>query len=123
MAEPPAMVEAVSATDTSAMSERPRNPSVMRPRSPTPAEATTQPRMEEEPPPPAAEDGFLTLDTIPWSNVALGNRRLGTTPLIRFRLPAGEHNLTLTNPEQGIRSTYRVVVQPGQTTARRIAIQ
>jgi len=120
MAEPPTMVEAVT---TSAMSERPRNPSAMRPRNPTPVEATTPPRMEEEPPPPAAEDGFLTLDTIPWSNVALGNRRLGTTPLIRFRLPPGEHNLTLTNPEQGIRSTYRVVVQPGQTTARRIAIQ
>jgi hypothetical protein len=119
MAEPPTMVEAVT---TSAMSERPRNPSAMRPRNPTPVEATP-PRMEEAPPPPAAEDGFLTLDTIPWSNVALGNRRLGTTPLIRFRLPAGEHNLTLTNPEQGIRSTYRVVVQPGQTTARRIAIQ
>ncbi|MCU0671151.1 MAG: serine/threonine protein kinase [Myxococcota bacterium] len=123
MAEPPAMVEALTAMDTSAMSERPRNPSAMRPRT-TPVEATTPPpRMEESPPPPAAEDGFLTLDTIPWSNVALGNRRLGTTPLIRFRLPPGEHNLTLTNPEQGIRSTYRVVVQPGQTTARRIAIQ
>lgn len=120
MAEPPAMVEAVT---TSAMSERPRNSTTMRPRNPTPVEATTPPRMEEAPPPPAAEDGFLTLDTIPWSNVALGNRRLGTTPLIRFRLPPGEHNLTLTNPEQGIRSTYRVVVQPGQTTARRIAIQ
>jgi serine/threonine-protein kinase len=120
MAEPPAMVEAVT---TSAMSERPRNATTMRPRNPTPVEATTPPRMEEAPPPPAAEDGFLTLDTIPWSNVALGNRRLGTTPLIRFRLPPGEHNLTLTNPEQGIRSTYRVVVEPGQTTARRIAIQ
>lgn len=72
---------------------------------------------------PATEEGFLTLDTIPWSNVSLGNRRLGTTPILRFRLPAGEHTLTLTNPEQGIRSTYRVVVQPGQTIARRIAIQ
>ena len=72
---------------------------------------------------PAAGDGFLTLDTVPWSNVSIGNRRLGPTPLIRFRLPSGEHTLTLTNPEQGIRSSYRVTVQPGQTTARRIAIQ
>lgn len=118
MAEP--TVTEPSMEPVTAMDQR-RNPSAMRPRNPTPVEATTPPRMEE--PPPAAEDGFLTLDTIPWSNVALGNRRLGTTPLIRFRLPSGEHNLTLTNPEQGIRSTYRVVVQPGETTARRIAIQ
>ena len=123
MAEPSRVEPSRVEVGTTSMSERPRNPSAMRPR-PTPVEATTPPpRMEEPPPPPAAEDGFLTLDTIPWSNVALGNRRLGTTPLIRFRLPPGEHNLTLTNPEQGIRSTYRVVVQPGQTTARRIAIQ
>lgn len=120
MAEP--TVEPTVEPVTTMEARRPRNPTAMRPRNPTPVEATTPPRMDE-PPPPATEDGFLTLDTIPWSNVALGNRRLGTTPLIRFRLPSGEHNLTLTNPEQGIRSTYRVVVQPGQTTARRIAIQ
>jgi hypothetical protein len=102
---------------TSAMSRRrPSTETTTRP------VETPPPRMEE-PAAPTQEDGFLTLDTIPWSNVAIGNRRLGTTPLIRFRLPPGEHNLTLTNPEQDIRSTYRVTVQPGQTTARRIAIQ
>lgn len=69
------------------------------------------------------DEGFLTLDTIPWSNVQIGSRRLGTTPIIRLRLPAGDHVLTLSNPEQGVRSTYRVTVRAGETTARRIALQ
>ncbi|MBX3249561.1 MAG: protein kinase [Myxococcales bacterium] len=123
----------------SPMDEAPREPTVMatrpgmRPVSRTTSTAAAvmrepiadpvpPPRMEEAPA-GMVEEGFLTLDTVPWSNVQLGNRRLGTTPLIRLRLPVGEHVLTLSNPEQGVRSTYRVTIRAGETTARRIALQ
>jgi serine/threonine-protein kinase len=39
--------------------------------------------------------GTLVIATTPWSEVYLGGRRLGTTPLGNVRLPAGRHTLTL----------------------------
>lgn len=79
-----------------------------------------EPVMEAAPQP---ETGSLTLDTVPWSHVSLNGRRLGTTPLIRESLPAGSHLLTLSNPERGLRTTYRVTIRAGQTTTRRVGIE
>ncbi len=72
---------------------------------------------------PAAEAGFLTLDTIPWSEVRLGSRNLGTTPLRRIELPAGSHTLTLVNPERGLRTRYQVTIRAGQTVTRRVGLE
>ncbi len=72
---------------------------------------------------PATEYGFLTLDSVPWSQVSLGAERLGTTPILRHRLPAGTHTLTLVNPERGLRQRYRVIVRPGETTRRRVGLE
>jgi len=68
------------------------------------------------------ESGFLTLATTPWTHVTLGGRRLGTTPLIRVELPAGTHVLRLRNPDRGIDQTYRVTIQAGETTSRRVGL-
>jgi serine/threonine-protein kinase len=67
-----------------------------------------------------AADGLLTLDTAPWTRVSLNGRDLGTTPLVRVRLPAGTHTLTLRNPELGVNRTVTVVVRADETTARRL---
>jgi serine/threonine protein kinase len=72
---------------------------------------------------PAAESGFLTIDTIPWSEVHLGSRTLGTTPLRRIELPAGSHTLVLVNPERGLRQRYRVTIRAGQTVTRRVGLE
>lgn len=72
---------------------------------------------------PAEEAGFLTLDTIPWSEVRLGSRNLGTTPLRRIELPAGSHTLTLVNPERGLRTRYQVTIRAGQTVTRRVGLE
>jgi cytoskeletal protein RodZ len=76
------------------------------------------------PPPPAAaaEVGYLNLDTTPWSTVSVGGRVLGQTPLVGASLPAGTHTLVLSNPEQGVRTTYQVTISAGKTTARRIGL-
>jgi hypothetical protein len=71
----------------------------------------------------SAEPGLLNLDTTPWSNVSVGGRALGTTPLVGVSLPAGTHTLVLTNPELGIKTTYRVTIGSGRTTARRIGLE
>lgn len=71
---------------------------------------------------PAAESGLLTLDTVPWSQVSLNGESLGTTPILRHRLPAGPHTLLLVNPERGLRQRYRVTIRPGETTRRRVGL-
>ena len=67
---------------------------------------------------PAVAPGFLSLDSAPWSNVSLGSRPLGSTPLIRQALPPGRHTLTLTNPELGTSTTYVVEIRSGTTLSR-----
>jgi eukaryotic-like serine/threonine-protein kinase len=75
-------------------------------------------------PSPAApvETGLLNLDTTPWSTVSVGGRVLGQTPIVGAALPAGTHTLVLSNPEQGLRTTYQVTISAGKTTARRIGL-
>ncbi len=67
--------------------------------------------------------GFLTIDTSPWSQVSVGGRNLGQTPLIGVKLPSGNQVLSLKNPEQGIETSYPVTIESGKTTVRRIGIE
>jgi hypothetical protein len=65
-----------------------------------------------------AEPGFLSFDSMPWSEVYLGNKLLGTTPLIRISLPPGRHVLTLKNPEVGTSTSYVVEIASGKSVSR-----
>ena len=67
---------------------------------------------------PSAEPGYLSLDSEPWSNVFLGAKLLGTTPLMHVPLPAGKQVLTLTNPELGTSTSYVVEIKSGQALSR-----
>ncbi|MEZ4253453.1 MAG: protein kinase, partial [Polyangiales bacterium] len=104
-----------------------RRPTTARPRSTSAAPVSTTPTSPApprvEPAPEPTEFGFLTLDTNPWSIVSVGGRRLGNTPLVRARLPAGTHVLELSNPELDLRTTYTVVIEANQTYSRRIGIE
>jgi len=62
--------------------------------------------------------GHLSLDSAPWSNVYLGERLLGSTPLIRLPLPPGKHVLTLKNPELGASMSYVVEIKSGAAVSR-----
>ena len=77
----------------------------------TPAGAKPRPK-----PAPAAR-GQLNLNTKPWSEVSLGGRKLGITPLLGIELPAGQHDLLCVNPGRGISKTIRVTIEPGETTS------
>lgn len=86
--------------------------------SPDADSAGAKPEPPKVPPPvknSAPQPGLLKLDTDPWSDVYLGKRKLGTTPITGVRLPAGVHRLTLKNPELGISKTIAVTVEAGRT--------
>ena len=69
----------------------------------------------------AAEPGFLTLGTYPFTQVTEGGRSLGTTPLVKVPLSAGTHTLSLDNAEQGIKQTVQVTIKSGETTTKQFA--
>ncbi len=69
----------------------------------------------------AAASGRLTLDTEPWTQVFLGKRKLGDTPLIELPLPAGTHRLHLVNAEDKVDTVVEVVIKPNATTVKKLA--
>ena len=90
---------------------------------PAPVPAATTPTLAQPKPEASASFGFLTIDTSPWSQVSVGGRSLGQTPIMNVKLPAGSQVLTLRNPEQGIETSYPVTIESGKTTVRRIGIE
>jgi eukaryotic-like serine/threonine-protein kinase len=71
----------------------------------------------------AGEKGSLSFATFPWTRVSEGGRVLGTTPLYNIPMSAGQHALTLENSEEGIRTTYRVVIKSGESTTRNVELK
>ena len=63
-----------------------------------------------------ASPGRLTIDTRPWTEVFLGARRLGMTPLHGVELTPGVHRLRLVNEPQGLETTVRVKIRSGRET-------
>jgi len=72
---------------------------------------------------PAADDGFLTLDTYPWTRVTEGSKAIGNTPLVHVPLSAGSHTLTLENPEQGIKQPFTITIKSGETISKRLGLK
>jgi serine/threonine-protein kinase len=110
---------------TPAAVEAPRSHSSGHHASATPSHAViAQPTVATPPPEqPAQEFGFLSLDTMPWSQVTLDGHSLGTTPLVHVRLPAGTHTLTLRNPDANITTQYPVTIRANETTSRRLGLE
>ncbi len=70
---------------------------------------------------PKAKTGRLTFDTKPWTEVYMGKRKLGITPLLKIELPAGLHELTLVNQGRGIHQKIKVTVTEGKlATVRKV---
>jgi eukaryotic-like serine/threonine-protein kinase len=80
----------------------------------------TQPISQKRPKPQQAQararpsTGFLTVHTVPWSDVFLGGRKLGQAPLAEREVPAGTHTLVFKGPFG--RRQKRVTIRPGDTT-------
>ena len=82
------------------------------------------------PPPTAGQPGddvdsvgFITLDTVPWTTVFLGKKKLGETPLTHLALPSGNLELTLVNAESNVREMYFVKLKAGETFKARLDLR
>jgi serine/threonine-protein kinase len=69
-----------------------------------------------------AANGKLSLKTTPWTQVFLGKKKLGDTPLIDFSLPAGKHTLRLVSPEAGTESSIEVEITANETTVKKLKL-
>ena len=78
-----------------------------------------RPQREARPP---AEPGTLNLLAVPRAEVFRGPRRLGTTPLVDFELPAGAHRLVLRELGGSRQRVVRIEIRPGQRTAMSVRL-
>ena len=62
----------------------------------------------------SAENGFLSVNTDPWSYVYLDDQRLGPTPQLRHALRPGRHRVRLHNPSEGLDRSIVIDVSPGE---------
>ncbi|MBM4281886.1 MAG: serine/threonine protein kinase [Deltaproteobacteria bacterium] len=70
-----------------------------------------------------ADGGFLTLDTVPWTTVYLGRKKLGETPLVKVPVPSGELELSLVNGDAKINESYVARVKPGEVVRKRLDLR
>jgi serine/threonine-protein kinase len=85
------------------------------PASLVPAAAATAPPPTTTPAPEtvAPAPGLLQIAVVPWGEVSVDGRLVGTTPLDRLTLPAGPHVIRVRNPRLGTQERT-VVIRPGQ---------
>lgn len=93
-----------------------------------PAPVRSSPRVaaarKAQPPEPAPVrevegSGRLTVDVVPWADVFLGSRKLGTTPLVEVVVPAGRQRLHMVNAAAGIDRWVEVDISANQVTVQR----
>ncbi len=54
--------------------------------------------------------GILDFDTRPYTEVFIGKKKMGDTPMLGVRVPAGKVTLTLVNEDAGIHETYTLTI-------------
>jgi len=65
--------------------------------------------------PAPGKTGTLRINSEPFAVIYKGNQRLGPTPQMNIKLPAGSHTLTLKNDALGITKRVRVRIEAGKT--------
>jgi hypothetical protein len=75
-----------------------------------------------KPPKPKSKLGSLRLDTVPWSEVFYKKRKLGMTPLLGVKLPAGTHKLKAVNSGRGLEKIITVTIKAGKTTTLKVSL-
>lgn len=82
-------------------------------------ENTPTSEKEEVNPPPAAatHSGFLSVRTGPKTEVFIDGEFVGTTPIIKHKLPTGQHSVECRDDTLGIKQTYSVEIDGGRHTS------
>lgn len=61
-----------------------------------------------------ARYGYLTLNSLPWTQVIVDGRKMGATPLLRMKVLSGRHKVVFENQEMNCKRTIVVSVSPGE---------
>lgn len=85
------------------------------------ADADGARELPEKAGPAARGFGYLNLSSMPWSEVYLGERSLGTTPLVMAKLPAGRKRLKLLREGRPPATDLVIDVKAGETVRRTFA--
>ena len=105
----------VAMTDTSSTptsSSNPKDPTQSKTRpTPTPRPTTTP---TSDPGEEATGNGTLQVTVSPWGNVTVDGVPRGTTPIGPITLSAGNHTVSVTNPDLGASRSATIKVVPGK---------
>ena len=63
----------------------------------------------------SGEPAFLTINSMPWANIYIDGKLVGSTPISKHKLPAGSYKIQFRNPKSGIDKTIPVELKPGET--------
>jgi len=86
-----------------------------------PQQTATVPQQRPPPQAPAVEEGYLSIDAVPYGTVFVDNVDIGPTPISRYPVKPGQHTIRIENP--GFRThTERVNVDAGNTVRKRIPL-
>jgi hypothetical protein len=64
----------------------------------------------------AVPNGSISINALPWAEVSIDGRAVGTTPLANVNIPIGQHNVVWRHPQLGERQ--QTVTVTGQTPVR-----
>jgi serine/threonine protein kinase len=81
-------------------------------------ETKPPPRPPKAKSPPAAKPtryGFLQVNSTPWTEVYIDERDVGFTPVVKYKLPVGEHEVRLINEGYQIDVAFEVVIEEDET--------
>lgn len=60
--------------------------------------------------------GTLSVNSEPWSIVYLDGKRIRSTPLLGYKLAAGQHKVRLVNPAKKLQTIRKVIIRPDRET-------
>ena len=61
------------------------------------------------------EPAFLTINSMPWANIYIDGKLIGSTPISKHKLSSGSHKIQFKNPKSGIDKTIPVELKSGET--------
>jgi serine/threonine protein kinase len=99
------------------VAEKPGEPT---PEQPAPAENpkhTVHPHKHKAHPSAPARYGFVQINSTPWTEVYIDDRDVGFTPVVKHKLPVGEHEIRLINEGYEIDESLVVIIEEDKTTS------
>lgn len=132
-AQPTAAAQPTAPQPTAAAPEPTAAPTdAAQPTAPPPTGKAAPPRTPGQPAPSAPSvpnvgeasgPGTLQVVVLPWADVSVDGKPMGTTPIAPIQLPPGPHSVALRNAELGASRSFSVVIKPGQPTLLRVDLR